>query len=213
MNTYYLEINENDETGVTAVAFVDKPAIELNWKQFNSDFVVEPRKGESQEEFVSRCIGEEVNAGKDQSQAAAICYAKWDAAKFVKGDKVSFDYDQTLTTAKGQELAIKQIESGSTVYIISARNDKAGMYDLADKLGINQNNIYATGSNKAKIEKIKELGINKHYDNNADVISELGNVGIKFNQLNFESYTDYPEAAKENAKIALRWADEHGWGD
>jgi hypothetical protein len=27
-----------------------------------------------------------------------------------------------------------------------------------------------------------------------------------------ESYTDYPEAASENAKIALRWADENGWG-
>jgi hypothetical protein len=29
----------------------------------------------------------------------------------------------------------------------------------------------------------------------------------------FESYTDYPDAAVENAKIALRWADENGWGD
>jgi len=28
-----------------------------------------------------------------------------------------------------------------------------------------------------------------------------------------ESYNDYPEAAKENAKIALRWAEENGWGD
>jgi len=27
-----------------------------------------------------------------------------------------------------------------------------------------------------------------------------------------ESYTDYPEAATENAKIALRWAEENGWG-
>lgn len=29
----------------------------------------------------------------------------------------------------------------------------------------------------------------------------------------FESYNDYPEAAKENAKIALRWAEKNGWGD
>lgn len=29
----------------------------------------------------------------------------------------------------------------------------------------------------------------------------------------FESYTDYPEAAKENARIALRWAEDNGWGD
>ena len=31
--------------------------------------------------------------------------------------------------------------------------------------------------------------------------------------LKLESYTDYPEAAKENAKVALRWAEENGWGD
>jgi hypothetical protein len=29
----------------------------------------------------------------------------------------------------------------------------------------------------------------------------------------FESYTDYPEQAKENAKTALRYAEENGWGD
>ena len=28
-----------------------------------------------------------------------------------------------------------------------------------------------------------------------------------------EGYTDYPKAASENAKIALRWAEENGWGD
>jgi len=29
---------------------------------------------------------------------------------------------------------------------------------------------------------------------------------------NLESYTDYPEQATENAKIALRYAEENGWG-
>ena len=29
----------------------------------------------------------------------------------------------------------------------------------------------------------------------------------------FESYTDYPKQATENAKIALRWVEENGWGD
>lgn len=32
-------------------------------------------------------------------------------------------------------------------------------------------------------------------------------------KVNLESYTDYPKQASENAKIALRWAEEHGWGD
>ena len=33
------------------------------------------------------------------------------------------------------------------------------------------------------------------------------------NLLKLESYSDYPQAASENAKIALRWAEENGWGD
>lgn len=29
----------------------------------------------------------------------------------------------------------------------------------------------------------------------------------------FETYNDYPKQASENAKVALRWAEENGWGD
>ena len=28
----------------------------------------------------------------------------------------------------------------------------------------------------------------------------------------FKSYNDYPKAASENAKVALRYAEENGWG-
>ena len=28
-----------------------------------------------------------------------------------------------------------------------------------------------------------------------------------------DSYNDYPKQATENAKIAIRWAEENGWGD
>jgi len=46
------------------------------------DFVVEPKAGESENEFVSRCIGIEVDGGMDQDQAAAVCYAKWEKKGF-----------------------------------------------------------------------------------------------------------------------------------
>jgi hypothetical protein len=41
-------------------------------------FLVEPESGESQDDFISRCIGVEINNGYDQDQAAAMCYTKWD---------------------------------------------------------------------------------------------------------------------------------------
>lgn len=42
------------------------------------------KKGESEEEFISRCIGEEIGAGYEADQAAAICYSYWDKDKMSK---------------------------------------------------------------------------------------------------------------------------------
>jgi len=95
------------------------------------------------------------------------------------GEKVSFDYDDTLTTQKGISLLEEAISSGKVVYIISARNTKTGMLPLADKYKISFDKVYATGSNKAKVEKILELGITEHYDNNQDVIDKLPSIGKK----------------------------------
>jgi len=94
--------------------------------------------------------------------------------------RISFDYDGTISTAKGTELAQRFIDKGDTVYIISARSRKGGMLDKADQLGILHSRVYATGSNEAKIEKVKQLKIQRHYDNNPDVVKELPGIGKLF---------------------------------
>lgn len=207
---YELKINDslNDDSEVSYVALVDEPAIQRDFLAFNQQFI-EPSKGEHEDEFIQRCVKYVIDEGKEPMQAVAICNSIWE--QHFAGDKVSIDYDDTLSTDKGKELAKRLIADGMTVYIISARQDKEGMLSVASELGISESRIYATGSNKAKVDKIKELGISKHYDNNADVVKELGSVGSKF--MFEETYNDYPKQASENAKIALRWAEENGWGD
>jgi hypothetical protein len=148
-----------------------------------------------------------------KEKAIEVWQAILASGKFAES-KISYDYDETLNTDKGMEMAKKDIDSGKTVYIISARNDKSGMMKKANELGIPNSRVYATGSNKAKIEKIKQLGIGIHYDNNPDVINEVNALpktkGVKFQFQ--DTYNDYPEAATNNAKRALKWADENGWG-
>lgn len=129
-------------------------------------------------------------------------------------NKISFDFDDTLDTTRGQELAKKFIAEGKDVYIITRRQktaDKA-VIELADKLGIKRSNIYYTNGSY-KWETIKRLGIGVHYDNNLKEIdlvnSNTDTKGIKFAE---DSYTDYPESAVNNAKRALKWAEENGWG-
>ena len=140
---------------------------------------VERQAGESVDEYISRCVAYHItNEGMDSDQAYAICKSK--SESFYKGQKVSFDYDDTLSTARGYGLALHEKFLGAELYIISARSNKQAMLARADKLGIPHSRVFATGSNRAKIQKIKDLNISKHYDNNKEVIKELGTRGIQF---------------------------------
>jgi len=53
---------------------------------------VKPRKNETQDEFVSRCVGEEINSGKEQAQAVAICYDIWKTSRRKKDSQGLIEY-------------------------------------------------------------------------------------------------------------------------
>lgn len=175
---YELRISENmdDESQVSAIALVDEPAIKRKFQIFNEQFI-NPNKGEHEKDFIERCIKYVINEGKDNEQAFAICNSLW-KEHFDGG--VSFDFDGVLTTSRGIAKLDEAVSRGSNVYIISARHDDSGLKEFASKHGVKLSNVFATGSNKAKIEKIKSIGVSKHYDNNSDVIKEIGSVGEKF---------------------------------
>jgi hypothetical protein len=84
---------------------------------------------------------------------------------------VSFDFDDTLSTAKGQEKAKQLLAENYRVLIITARQSKDSkkVFDVADKLGIRRSDIYFTnGGNKWSV--VKRLGVAIHYDNNQEQI-------------------------------------------
>lgn len=87
----------------------------------------------------------------------------------LEGLKVSFDYHETLTTDKGKKLLEKEQKENNNIYIISAARDINELLPFAEKYGIRKDHVYATGSNQKKVDKIKELGIVRHYDNSQQV--------------------------------------------
>jgi hypothetical protein len=71
-----------------------------------------------------------------------------------------------------------------------------------------------------KILPVYKLTIKEDIESGVEVdavaLVDVPAIGVgfyAFNEQQFESYTDYPKQASENAKIALRWAEENGWGD
>jgi len=138
--------------------------------------IPKPKNSESQNEFMQRCMGDEKMISEyPTEQRAAICRSSFE--ENLAATKVSFDYDGTLTKASAIRRAMDLITKGVDVYIISARNEVSGMLKIARRVGIPESRVYATGSNKAKIEKVKDLGITTHYDNNVDVVRALPGVG------------------------------------
>ena len=138
--------------------------------------IPQPKQSESENEFMQRCMSDEKMIHEyPTEQRAAVCRSTFDEQ--LAASKISFDYDGTLSTAKGIRKAMDIIEKGITVYIISARHSKEGMLKIARRVGIPESRVYATGSNEEKIAKVKELGITTHYDNNIEVVRALKGIG------------------------------------
>lgn len=153
-------------------------------------------------------------------------------------NKVSFDFDDTLEYPSVQRTARRLIAEGLTVYVITRRqeDDSAEVYAVTDELGIPRRRVIFTNG-AMKWETVQRLDIGRHYDNNEDEIrliqenTEAEAIKVDADEEEDESediedemedmksitfihkeetYNDYPEAASNNAKRALKYKEENG---
>ena len=88
--------------------------------------------------------------------------------------RISYDFDDTLSTSKGQEMAINDIKKGNEVLILTARNerDNEEVFKVADRIGIKRSNIHFTNG-KDKWSFVIRLKIDKHIDNNKEQVDKI----------------------------------------
>jgi hypothetical protein len=89
--------------------------------------------------------------------------------------KISFDYDGTLSTVKGKELAAEKIATGHDVWIITARqreDNNNAVYTTAERLGIPRSRIKFTNG-KDKYPYMVRYDIDIHYDNNQEQVDKI----------------------------------------
>jgi hypothetical protein len=173
---------------------------------FPNDLIPDPLSGQPS------TITDRTAANPSPSTVRNLGLSKEDFAK------ISLDYDDTLSTQRGKDLARRLMNEGNDIYIVTRRQSSAGdsVYRTAKELGIDRSKVFFTNG-QLKWKKLKELGIQKHYDNNPDEIKAIkDNAPLiraeKFDYENMESVSDYPDSVKNNAKAVLKWVDENGWG-
>jgi len=124
---------------------------------------------ESEDNFISRCMSDEQMKSEfpDEAQRFAVCQTK------LATEIVSFDYDGTLSTEKGKQLAKDLISKDVNVIIITARNsneDNSDIESISKSLGINK--IVYTNQRDKWSFIIKEK-VSIHYDNNQEQIDKI----------------------------------------
>lgn len=75
-------IDDLEESGTQKISLVDSPAIEKDWMYFKKvEKFVEPEAGESQSDYMGRCVPAMLDEGKPQDQAVAICISTYENFK------------------------------------------------------------------------------------------------------------------------------------
>lgn len=220
-----LIIDEKSETDeVFAISVVNKPAIE-------SDFIAL-----SEEVVELKVIDEE----KKVLMGAALIPNK-KIPRLDKNDKVYDIWFSEATIEKASQLflmrnyqnevtmehnhKLKDMSVVESWIIEDAEMDKSKLYGFSFPKGtwmvamkVDNEDVW----NDVKSGKIKGYSIEgrfsdsmelKAIDEEQELIEKIKAIILNKEKVNLESYTDYPEQASENAKIALRYAEENGWGD
>jgi len=226
MEIIELLIDENKiESGINAVSVVESPAIEENF--------VALKKHEVELK--------EVDGEKRILMGAALIPNKQIYRK--NGDKEFYIYFSEETVRKASELFLmranqnnatleheKKMLDGMSVVeswiIEDEKTDKSRLYNFNLPKGtwmismkVNNDEIW----NKVKAGEVKGFSIEGYFVDKYEMslqeteedrlLKAIRDLILKDEQYKLETYNDYPKEASENAKIALRYAEENGWGD
>jgi len=107
-----------EDLGVDVMSIVDKPAIGIDFLAFSEEKFVEPNSGESEDEFISRCIPVVKGEGYEDDQATAICYSYWEGE-----EKEEFDQEKAwaMIIEMAEELG-ETVDYENAVYIDTTKS-------------------------------------------------------------------------------------------
>ena len=92
---------EFDDLGVSIMSLVDKPAIGISWQAFAAQQFVDPQDGETEADYIGRCIPTLIEEGFDEAQAQAICYNSYRGESFLEDNPCQSGYVAYGTKNKG----------------------------------------------------------------------------------------------------------------
>lgn len=126
---------EFGDLGVSIMSLVEEPAIGIAWQKFAAQKFVEVKPGESEDEYVSRCIPVLIGEGFDQDQAAAICYGSYEDKKFAKEGDITEEHLNYIEELVGRDDFGRTFDVATTSFVDLSKEKFATETEVIDAIG------------------------------------------------------------------------------
>ena len=192
---------EVENAGVDIMSFVEDPAIGIDFLAFSQEEFVEPKSGESEDEFIGRCIPVLLDEGYPQEQAIAICYSYWE------GKMESENCEEC-----GEDFLYENpCQEGWIAYGTKIKNGRRVPNCIPIENSVNFDAIEIDGKIAfdnilAAIMFAQEIGCEGYHKHEYE--GKTWYMPCKSHDESFESYSNYPKKVKENAARGIGLNEE-----
>jgi hypothetical protein len=227
MKIIELIIDENESlSGVDAVSIVEFPAIESNFVSLNKQLALAKVDDEKRILMGAALIPNKHIYRRNGEDEYYIFFSDETVRK--ASELFLMNSNQNNATLE-HDKELKDLSIVESWIVEDTEMDKSKKYDLDAPVGswvvsmkVNNDVIW---NDFVKTGKVKGFSIEGYFadklemslqqEKELELVNKIKDIILnnEKKKTNLESYTDYPEQATENAKIALRYAEENGWGD
>lgn len=213
MEVYELIIKDEQTDGVFAVSLVEKPAIEENFIALSKHQIELKALDEKRIVIGAALIPNKKIYRRDKDKEFEIYFTDETVRR---ASELVFMRNQHQNATLEHAVKLSGMAIVESWIIEDDEKDKSKVYGFDLPKGtwmitmkVMDDNIWE----KVKNGEVKGFSIEGYFAEKYEMSAREKVAELLRREFKLESYTDYPEQASENAKIALRYAEENGWGD
>lgn len=213
MEVYELIIKDEQTDGVFAVSLVEKPAIEENFIALSKQQIELKALDEKRIVMGAALIPNKKIYRRDKDKEFEIYFTDETVRR---ASELVFMRNQHQNATLEHAVKLSGMAIVESWIIEDEQKDKSNIYGFDLPKGTWMITMKVMDDNvweKVKNGDVKGFSIEGYFAEKYEMSAREKVAELLRREFKLESYTDYPEQASENAKIALRYAEENGWGD
>ena len=215
-------------SGIEAISIVDRPAIQENFIALSEQPKVKLAEVDKEKRILmGDALVPNKNIYRSEGEDEYYIYFSQDTVR--KASELFLMRGNQNKSTLEHEASLSGLSVVESWIIEDDLHDKSRKYDMDLPVGtwmvsmkVNNDDVWENYVKTGKVsgfsiegyftDKVNMSELNQITEEEAeDILVEMADY-IASKKLKLETYSDYPDSVSNNAKRALEWADENGWG-